>query len=163
MRTGTLSAEAFFSSWPRMRKEGSTWIVSSLLKSPKPTFWASKSCSPLSNWFFLAWVANVSARVNAQTLEREQKKKKKIEEAGGAGDRRKPSFSLSPPPPDQFFCSRNKFAETLATQARFFLVRVPVHWRTDGHNWALCTKRTVVLPGFETISRQHATHAQQRS
>ena len=161
MRTGASWAEAFFSPWLRMRQEGSTWIVSSLLKLPKTTLWANKSCSLLSNWFFLAWVTNVSAPVNARPLEREQKKNRKIEEGGG--DRGKPSFSSPPPLPAQFFCSRNRFAERLATQARFFLVRVPVHWRTDGHNWGHCTKRTAVMPGVETISWQHATHTQQRS
>ena len=161
MRTGASWVEAFFfSSWPRMRKEGSTWIVSSLLKLPKTTLWANKSCSLLPNWFFLAWATNVSARVNAQRLEREQKKKK---ENRGRVRGQKETFFLPPPLPVQFFCSRNRFAERLATQVRFFLVRVPVHWRTDGHNWGHCTKRTAVIPGVETISWQHATHAQQRS
>ena len=130
MRTGTLWAETLSAFLTKDDKRRLYLNHVKPLKSPKPTLWANKSCSLLSNWFFLAWVANVSARVDARTLEREPKKK--IGGRGRGGDRRKPSFS-PPPPPAQFFCSRNRFAERLTTQARFFLVRVPVHWRTDGH------------------------------
>ena len=162
MRTGASWAEAFFFF---LTKDEKRRLYLNRVKpfevaQKKITLWANKSFSLLSNWFFLAWVTNVSARVNARTLEREQKKKRKIEEGGG--DRKKPSFSPPPSLPN-FFCSRNRFAERLATQARFFLVRVPVHWRTDGHKWGHCTKRTAVMPGVETISWQHTTHAQQRS
>ena len=137
MRTGASWAETFFFF---LTKDEKTRLYLNRFKpfevaQKKTTLWANKSFSLLSNRFFLAWVTNVSARVNARTLEREQKIKRKIEEGGG--DRRKPSFS-PPPLPAQFFCSRNRFAERLATLARFFLVRVPVHWRTDGHKWGHC-------------------------
>lgn len=33
-------------------------------------------------------------------------------------------------------------------------------WQTDDHNqWARCTKRTAIKPGFQTISKQQAAHA----
>ena len=162
MRTGASWAEAFFFF---LTKDEKRRLYLNRVKpfevaQKKTTLWANKSCSLLSNWFFLAWVTNVSAPVNARPLEREQKKKNgKLRK--GRGQRE--TFFLSPHLPAQFFCSRNRFAERLATQARFFLVRVPVHWRTDGHKWGLCTKRKAVMPGVETISWQHATHAQQRS
>ena len=44
-----------------------------------------------------------------------------------------------------------------------FRVRASVHWLTDGNNWAYCTKRTTVRPGFQAISQQYAAHVQQRS
>ena len=162
MRTGASWAEAFFFF---LTKDEKRRLYLNRVKpfevaQKKTTLWANKSFSLLSNRFFLAWVTNVSARVNARTLEREQKKKK---ENWGRGRGQKETFFLSPPSLPNFFCSRNRFAERLATQARFFLVRVPVHWRTDGHKWGHCTKRTAVMPGVETISWQHATHAQQRS
>ena len=162
MRTGASWAEAFFFflSKDEKRRLYLNRVKPFEVAQKKTTLWANKSFSLLSNWFFLAWVTNVSARVNARTLEREQKKKK---ENWGRGRGQKETFFLSPPSLPNFFCSRNRFAERLATQARFFLVRVPVHWRTDGHKWGHCTKRTAVMPGVETISWQHTTHAQQRS
>ena len=84
MRTGTLWAETLFAFLTKDEKRRLYLNHVKPLKSPKPTFWANKSCSLLSNWFFLAWVANASARVNARTLEREQKEKKN-EGGGGEG------------------------------------------------------------------------------
>ena len=45
----------------------------------------------------------------------------------------------------------------------FLGAQASVYWQTDGYNRACCTKRMAIRPGFETISQQHATHAQQRS
>ena len=33
-----------------------------------------------------------------------------------------------------------------------FRVSASVYWYTNGHNWARCTKRTAITPGFETYS-----------
>ena len=45
----------------------------------------------------------------------------------------------------------------------FFESEPPFIDKTDGFNWARYTKRTAIRPGFETVSQQHAAHAQQRS
>ena len=102
MRTGASWAEAFFFF---LTKDEKRRLYLNRVKpfevaQKKTTLWANKSFSLLSNRFFLAWVTNVSARVNARTLEREQKIKRKIEEGGG--DRRKPSFSPPPSLPNFF-------------------------------------------------------------
>ena len=34
--------------------------------------------------------------------------------------------------------------------------------KTDGYNRGRCTKSTAIRPGFETLSRQHGAHAQER-
>ena len=78
MRTGASWAEAFFFF---LTKDEKRRLYLNRVKpfevaQKKTTLWANKSFSLLSNWFFLAWVTNVFARVNARTLEREQKKKK---------------------------------------------------------------------------------------
>jgi len=35
--------------------------------------------------------------------------------------------------------------------------------KPDGYNWARWAKRTTIKPGLETVSQQHAAHAQKRS
>ena len=40
---------------------------------------------------------------------------------------------------------------------------VSVYWWTYVHKRIRCTKRIVIRPGVETVSWQHAAHAQQRS
>ena len=61
-------------------------------------------------------------------------------------------YSLPPSPsPPNFFALEIGPRKGLLRRLGFFLVRVPVHWRTDGHNWEHCTKRTAVMPGVETI------------
>ena len=87
MRTGPLLAETLSAILTKDDKRRLYLNHVKPFKSPKPTLWANKSCSLLSNWFFLAWVANVSARVNARTLERER---------GGEGRGQKETFFLSP-------------------------------------------------------------------
>ena len=59
MRTGALWAETLFAFLTKDEKRRLYLNRVKPLKSPKPSLWASKSCSLLSNWFFLAWVANL--------------------------------------------------------------------------------------------------------
>ena len=51
----------------------------------------------------------------------------------------------------------------LSRQTGFSSLSLQLIDKTDGFNWARYTKLTAIRPGFETVSQQHAAHAQQRS
>lgn len=44
-----------------------------------------------------------------------------------------------------------------------FWVQTFVYWKTDGHNWACCTRHMAIKPGFKTVSQEQAALSQQRS